>query len=161
MRRSPSGNVSRFWEKRPHDAPESANIERVDRILGSVVHLPLRYWKPSMFFAGAGDTDLAGLTAGRFPETPRRNGTHPVFSLAALPSGVGFQVCPCSSKRPFKTKEYRYISKECELLYTRHRMDRDSFLIEAVRFNIPESVAWRVRFKGLVPDRCVKRVVSE
>lgn len=109
-----------------------------------------------MFFFGAKDEELSGLTSSRFPGRVVSGKKHPVFSLKPLPEGVGFQVCPCSSKRPFEEGVFRYIEKGCRLRHTAYIMDRDSYLIELARFNIPVSMAGRLLFKGEVPADCLR-----
>jgi len=136
----------------------SENLRRnVEAVLGAVTHLPVKFWKPHMFFTGAKDEDLDSFTYGQFPKTTVSGKSHPVFSLRKLPENVGFTVCPCTSSRPFKLAKYRWINKGCKLRHTNHVMDRNSFLVEKVRFNVPRSVAYRLRFRGEVPDRCLKR----
>jgi hypothetical protein len=94
------------------------------------------------------------LSEGLFPAGPI-TGTHPVFSLQAQPDGVGFRVCPCSSKRPYHEKNPRYIRKGCRLLHTGHTLDRNSYLLEMIQFNIPRSIATELRFMGQVPEDCI------
>jgi len=142
-----------FWSSKREDSAVDRNIEK---ILGAVTNLPLRYWKPHMFFTGAKDMELASLTQGHFPAKKIKRKTHPIFSLEQLPLNTGFRVCPCSSKMPFQQKGFRFIRKGCSLLHTGHVMDRNSYLIEKVIFNIPSSVAYRLRFRGEVPGKCLK-----
>jgi len=142
----------RFWSSKKEDSAVDRSIEK---ILSAVTNLPLRYWKPHMFFTGARDIELASLTQGHFPVKQIKRKTHPIFSLEQLPLNTGFRVCPCSSKVPFQQKRFRFIRKGCRLLHTGHLMDRDSYLIEKVIFNIPSSVAFRLRFRGEVPEECV------
>jgi len=125
-------------------------------ILGAMSRLPLRYWQERMFFTGARDSELLRLTGSRFPCKPGHEGTHPVFSLRPLPDGVGFKVCPCSSKRPLRTRSFRFIKKGCRLSHTGHVMDRNSYLVEAVRFSIPPSVASALFFRGQAPEKCLQ-----
>lgn len=127
----------------------------IEAVLGSVTNLPLRYWKEKMFFRGLPDKSAFQLTAGQFPVRPT-SGSHPVFSLKALPEKAGFRVCPCSSKRPFSRETCRFIGKGCLLLHTGFAIDRDSFLIEKFQFNIPRSQAHRLRFLGEVPEECLR-----
>jgi len=142
-----------FWSSTGGNAAMDRNIEK---ILGAVTKLPLKYWKPGMFFVGAKDTELSLLTQGRFPAKQVKRKTHPVFSLERLPSNAGFKVCPCSSRTPYQQKRFRFIKKGCRLLHTYHLMDRNSYLVERLTFNIPSSVAFRLRFRGEVPDGCLK-----
>lgn len=125
------------------------------RILAAVVGLPLAYWKERMLFRGLPDKLSFQWSAGRFPAMPGP-GTHPVFSLKPLPDGAGFRVCPCSSKRPFDEKSFRFIQKGCRLLHTGYIMDRHSHLIEKIQLNIPRSLAPRLRFLGEVPEECIR-----
>ena len=143
-----------IWTKKPQSDAIWKNIEQT---LGAVNRLPLQYWKPNMFFVGAQDKTLSELTQGRFPAKQSKRKTHPVFSLEQLPFQTGFKVCPCSSRPPFQQNRCHYIKKGCRLKHTDHLMDRNSYLIEQVTFNIPSSVAFRLRFRGEVPDECVKR----
>jgi hypothetical protein len=133
-----------------------ALMRNAEAVFGATAHLPIQFWISSMFFTGASDQDLTILTHGEFPKTMIPRKTHPIYSLVKLPDGVGVTVCPCTSRRPFGRGVFRYIRKGCRLRYTQHTMDRDSFLVEKVRFNIPRSVAYELRFRGEVPDGCLK-----
>lgn len=128
----------------------------LDLVLGSVTQLPLKHWRRNFFFSGAKDEDFIELTGGEFPKKLVPKHRHPVFSIKSLPGNSGFKVCPCSSKRPYKSKEYRYISKGCRLLYTSHTMDRYSYLVETAGFNIPPTIAYMLWFKGEVPAECLR-----
>ena len=127
----------------------------LDLILGSVKNLPILYWRPSFFFFGARDEDLSDLTDHRFPAKLVPGRSHPVFSLRPLPNDVGFKVCPCTSKTPRIRSSFRFIQKGCLLDYTGYEMDRKSYLIEGITFNIPRSVAIGLRFRGKVPSECL------
>ena len=142
-----------LWSEPSNSDMLTKNIEAV---LGAVTHLPLKHWKPHMFFTGARDKDLSVFTNRQFPKKSVSRKSHPVFSLRKLPQDIGFAVCPCTSSRPFKRSRFRWINKGCKLRPTNFVMDRDSFLIEKVRFNIPRSVAYRLRFRGEVPDSCLR-----
>jgi hypothetical protein len=131
-------------------------MKNVEAVLGAVTHLPISFWKPNMFFTGARDDDLSLFTNGQFPKTNIPGKSHPVYSLRKLPQGVGFTVCPCSSKRPFSRGAFRYIRKGCQLGHTGHVMDRDSYLIERSRFNVPRSIAYELRFRGEVREECLE-----
>ena len=144
-----------IWSRRPQNAAVTKNIEK---ILAAGPRLPLQFWKPQMFFLGAGDKELFPLTDGRFPGKPTSQKSHPIFSLKELPETVGFKVCPCSSQIPYRQKKYRYIEKDCQLMHTRKVTDRKSYLIEDASFNIPPSVAFKLRFYGEVPEECLKSV---
>ncbi|MFH1351731.1 MAG: hypothetical protein ABII26_12480 [Pseudomonadota bacterium] len=130
--------------------------KEIEAILGSVIRLPVKYWKPRMLFFGAEDRELLDLTSGRFPAGQVTKKKRPVFSIESLPQRSGFRVCPCSSQIPYRKKKYRYIEKDCQLMHTGHVTDRKSYLIEEVSFNIPPSVASRLRFYGEVPKECLK-----
>ena len=130
----------------------------LDIILGSVKQLPLKHWRQNFFFSGAKDEDFIELTGGEFPKKLVPNHRHPVFSIKSLPGSSGFKVCPCSSKKPFKSRQYRYIRKECRLLHTHHAMDRYSYLVETASFNIPPTIAYTLWFKGEVPAECLRSV---
>ena len=149
--------LRREFELWPVSSITEILTKNVEAVLGAVTHLPVRFWRPHMFFTGAKDEDLSVFTNGQFPKKTVSRKSHPVFSLRKLPQDIGFTVCPCTSSRPFKRGGFRYIHKGCKLSHTNHVMDRDSFLVEKMRFNIPPSVAYRLRFKGEVPDRCLKR----
>ncbi|MDD5204085.1 MAG: hypothetical protein PHS17_01615 [Desulfobacterales bacterium] len=108
-----------------------------------------------MFFRGLPDKLAYEWSGGQFPAKPG-SGNHPVFSSKPLPDGTGFRVCPCSSKRPFDEKSFRFIRKGCRLLHTGYTMDRNSYLIEKIRLNIPRTLAHRLRFLGEVPEECIR-----
>lgn len=142
-------------KRRYHPRIAATADSTLETILGSVINLPLSYWRPGFFFVGADDNGLKKMTGNRFPEKLVTGKTHPVIALHPVSMNAGFGVCPCSSKIPFRQKRYRYIRKGCQLLHTRKVMDRNSYLIEHVRFNIPSSVASRLRFFGEVPESCI------
>ena len=131
--------------------------DNLDLILSSATALPLKYWRPGFWFRGAGDENLFLLTGGGFPHAVEKGKTHPVYALKALPGHAGFRVCPCSSKRPYQSPIVRFIRKGCVLKHKKHEMDRHSYLIEGVSFNIPVSEAGRLRFMGEVPEACIVR----
>ena len=143
--------ASSLWSTSPRGMTADRHLEAV---LGSVTRLPLPHWKDGMFFKGFPDESAWELSGGRFPAGPIR-GTHPVFSLKAQPDSVGFRVCPCSSKRPYHGETVRYVRKGCCLLHTGHIVDRNSYLVEECRFNIPRSLAAELRFLGQVPEDCI------
>ncbi|MFP4350100.1 MAG: hypothetical protein ACLFQY_17540 [Desulfococcaceae bacterium] len=145
---SPTG--SEFWSKRTLTADKHLSL-----VLGAATNLPLKYWQPHFYFTGAEDEKLAGITEGRFPATPIPKKTHPVFALKPLPDGAGCTVCPCSSRRPFDQAIYHFIRKGCRFLHTGFETDRNSYLVEQVRFNLPASVANRLHFRGEVPVECI------
>ena len=139
-----------FWSSHSHQMALQDNVENV---LGAVAHLPLKYWKEKMFFMGALDDELAQFTGGQFPARVVPGKSHPVFSLKPIPGRIGFMVCPCTSRKPLKSEPYIYIITGCELLHTRMRMDRNSYILREIRFPIPRSLAFALRFLGEVPER--------
>jgi len=131
----------------------------LDRVLGATLNLPLKYWRPRFYFTGAPDETIHELSGCEFPaaKPPAQlfHHTHPILALKSLPGTVGFKVSPCSSQKPYRRGRFRYIRAGCRLRYTDHVMDRDSYIIDNVRFNIPPSVAYRLRFFGEVPEACL------
>ncbi len=132
-------------------APTAA--KNLDLVLGSAFRLPLAFWRENFLFAGMADESLMTETNGLFPIKPREKGTHPVFALRPLPSGIGFAVCPCSTKS--WQNKHRWIEKGTRLLHTNRETDRRSYLIEDISFNMPASVASRLRFQGEVPPDAI------
>jgi hypothetical protein len=128
----------------------------LELILGSVKNLPITYWRPNYFFFGGKDIELKRLTDGAFPAKPVSGKSHPVFALRPLPQNVGFKVCPCSSQKPYAASAYRFIARNCRLEPTGYQMDRNSYLVETVELNIPRAFAYELRFRGRVPDSCLK-----
>lgn len=126
--------------------PTAAND--LDLILPSAISLPLPYWRRNFFFKGMADSRLAEETRGDFPAIPKRKGTHPVFALKPVLDQIGFTVCPCSSQPQYSMVPW--IEKGTRLLHTNHEMDRRSYLITHIRFNMPASVASQLRFQGEV-----------
>lgn len=106
-----------------------------------------------MFFYGAPDDDLFGMT-GSFPATRRREkDTHPLFVLKNL--STGHLVCPCSSKgRP---RDKRYIRSGCPLELKKDTTSVRSYLVEACCFTLPldTSFSRKLIFGGLVPSSCI------
>jgi len=103
---------------------------------------------------GAADRALQEHTCG-FPATVRKDKfTHPLYVLQVLP-GLGHQACPCSSKN-FGVR--RFVCAGCTLLYTNRQTDRDSFLVETYRFNLPLDSEFTdpLRFMGRVPLECLE-----
>jgi len=151
MDRSKNDNLSgkSLWKTTPTGA------RNLDMVLGSVVKLPLTYWRDHFFFMGADDAELFERSTGKFPKTSHPGKTHPIFSLKALPNHAGYRVCPCSSRKPFGRYGYRYIRKGCRLRFTNHEMDRDSYLVENILLNLPPTIAIKLRFKGEVPNICL------
>jgi len=132
-----------------------AALRRPDlSLLGSSIKaLPLSQWQDSMFFSGAPDKALKELSGG-FPATLRRDKTtHPIFVLAAHPSGP--LVCPCSSRG--SPRQNRFIHEGCRLEMKNHTMDRNSYLIEryAVTLPLDNDLSRHLVFQGRVPVSCL------
>ena len=123
-------------------------VTDLELILPSVISLPMAYWRKNFFFKGMTDSRLAEETHGDFPAIPKKQGTHPVFTLKPVLNHIGFVVCPCSSQPQYS--KVPWIEKGTRLLHTRHEMDRRSYLITHIRFNMPASVATQLRFQGEV-----------
>jgi hypothetical protein len=138
-------NFQDLWGYRKK-TPTAAND--LDLILGSVFSLPLAYWRKNFFFKGMTDDQLAEATLGNFPATPKKQGTHPVFALKPVLNHIGFVVCPCSSQPQYSPVPW--IEKGTRLLHTNHEMDRRSYLVNHIQFNMPASMASRLRFQGEV-----------
>lgn len=128
--------------------------EDLDVILGSVKSLPLPYWRKNFFFKGMNDCRLAQETDYNFPATPKKQGTHPVFALNPVLNHIGFVVCPCSSQPQYA--RVPWIEKGTRLLHTNREMDRRSFLVKQIRFNMPASVATQLHFQGEVPRDAIQ-----
>jgi hypothetical protein len=132
-----------------------AASRHLEDVLGATVNLPLRYWRADMLFSGAPDDRLHDLTAGLFPLRLVKKKTHPLFCLQVLPDAVGCRVCPCTSSRPRRAIPRRSIRQGCILAYTGQIMDRESYLVDEILFNVPADLAFKLRFRGLVPEKCL------
>jgi hypothetical protein len=53
----------------------------LDAILGSVISLPLPFWRENFFFKGMTDSRMAEETHGGFPAVPKKTGTLPLVTL--------------------------------------------------------------------------------
>ncbi len=153
--RPPRENLGTSFRSKPIDF--GPIIRNADALFEESSHLPLRYWQPAMLFTGAADRGLHPLTGGRFPAGPPTSKKRPVFALKSLPNASGFKVCPCSTKAPFNLDRHRHIRQGCKLHPTGRRVERDSYLVEKITFNIPPSMALSLRFLGIVPDECLMR----
>ncbi|MDT8379308.1 MAG: hypothetical protein RQ739_10490 [Desulfotignum sp.] len=131
-----------FQKKKPTAAND------LDLILPSVISLPLAWWRKNFFFKGMIDDRLAEETHGDFPAIPKKQGTHPVFALKPVLNHIGFVVCPCSSQPQYS--KVPWIEKGTRLLHTLKEMDRRSYLITRIQFNMPASVASQLCFQGEV-----------
>lgn len=147
-----SGFSDDLWPKGRRGTRASDNL---DLVLSSATYLPLSLWRRNFLFFGAGDEKLLLMTGGEFPATLERGKTRPVFCLAAIPGGVGFKACPCSTRPRFGGR-HRFIPEGCTLLHTRWRTDKTSFLVERYAFPVPKSLSSTLTFKGEVPPECLK-----
>ncbi len=127
------------------------------KILGSsITRLPVMFWEEQMFFFGAQDKKLKKITS-IFPyKLHKKKNTHPIFILKKI-ANFGFKVCPCSSKNFMK--DVRYIKEGCVLEITGHKMDRNSYILDFLHFNLPYNNNWNkeLRFVGKVPLECINR----
>jgi hypothetical protein len=130
----------------------------VHLILTSNARIPMRYWRPYFRFIGLRDATLHSLSDGAFPRKLEAGKMHPLFSLERLADGIGFKLCPCSSKKPFEMSRYRYIREGCQLLHTEEIVDRNSYLVENITLNIPPSMYRDMKFRGEVPEACIESV---
>jgi len=130
----------------------------LDTVLGSVVNLPMRWWRKNFLFFGARDDDLFSITFGIFPAVPIPDKSHPVICARRFPNTGGVKVYPCSTQKPWKSKKKspRYIPEGCRLLHTGVETDRNSYLLEMIPIRLPSSVAYRLRFRGEVPEDCIQ-----
>ena len=142
-----------LWKSETGSVTADKNLEL---ILTTNARLPLRFWRTHFWFIGLSDKTLLGLTEGLFPRKLKGDKWRPLFSLERMANGVGFKVCPCSSKKPFNMNEFRFVIEGCRLLHTNHVLDRNSYLVEEITVNIPTSMALDVRFKGEVPEPCIQ-----
>ncbi len=99
------------------------------------------------------DETIHGLSDQRFPGKVISFKRRPIFCLKVLPNNIGAEVCPCSTQKQYKKS--RYIRKDCRLEYTGYIMDKKSFLVERIRFNIPSFSAGKLTFRGKVPAGCI------
>ena len=141
-----------LWGK---SSPTPTADKNLDLILGSATHLPLKYWRQNFFFKGGLNSALKTMTQGKFPVKADPKGTHPVFALKPLAQGAGFEVCPCSSSA---WKKYKWIEKGTQLLHTGRIMERTSYLVEQIRFNLPASESMNLRFMGQVADSDIRSI---
>ena len=132
-----------------------AVLRNANVLLKEAAHIPLIYWQPSMLFTGAADRGLHRLTCGSFPAGQPTAKKRPIFALSTLPHSSGFKVCPCSTKPPRIPGPARLIRGGCILRPTGRPVERDSYLVEKITFNIPPSMALSLRFLGIVPDECI------
>ena len=141
-----------FWDKA---SPTMTADNNLDLILGSVTHLPLKYWRRNFFFKGGLNSTFKTMTQGQFPVKADPKGTHPVFALKPVAHGAGFKVCPCSSSA---WKKLKWIKKGTQLLHTERIMEKTSYLVEHIQFNMPVSESIKLRFMGEVNDHDIHSI---
>jgi hypothetical protein len=138
------------------NCPSSTSpMKDISPVLGAVTKLPPAYWEPRMFFFGAPDSELLNATGGGFPCVLVQGKTHPVFSLEPLPDHAGYMACPCSSSVQ-RGAEATFIRNGCILDHTGHTIDRDVYVLDQLKFPVPRAIAGRLRFKGRVPETCLR-----
>jgi hypothetical protein len=118
--------------------------KKLELVLTTNAHIPLKLWRKNFWFSGAKDETLHALTGGEFSRKIVDGKTHPMLALNPLERGVGCSVCPCSSKKPHGAASFRFIRKGCTLRYTGHVMDRDSYMVDALSFSIPSALAYEL-----------------
>ena len=141
-----------LWGK---SSPTMTADKNLDLILGSVTHLPLKYWRRNFFFKGGLNSTFKTMTQGQFPVKADPKGTHPVFALKPVAHGAGFKVCPCSSSA---WKKLKWIKKGTQLLHTERIMEKTSYLVEHIQFNMPVSESIKLRFMGEVDDHDIHSI---
>jgi hypothetical protein len=141
-----------IWKKSPSTPTADKNL---DLILGSAINLPLKYWRKNFFFKGGRNSKLKTMTEGKFPVKADPEGTHPVFALKQVANGSGFEVCPCSSSA---WKRQKWVAKGTQLLHTGKIMEKTTYLVEQIRFNLPASEAMNLRFMGRVADQDIHSI---
>jgi hypothetical protein len=125
------------------------------QILSHSTSLPVRYWQPDFYFWGMLDETIHGLSDQRFPGKIIPFKRRPIFCMRVLPNNIGAEVCPCSTQKQYIKS--RCIRKGCQLEYTGHVMDKKSYLVERIRFNIPSFSAGKLSFRGKVPAKCIAK----
>ena len=127
----------------------------IERILVDGARLPLAYWRSNFFFMGGLNRTLSTLTRGQFPAKADPDGTHPVFALHPVAGGAGFAACPCSTSG---RNSLKWVNRNTKLLHTGYLMERTSYILDRIRFNIPASEASKLRFKGEVPQSAIQTI---
>lgn len=133
--------------------PKTEQPDILEEMGRALLRMPFHLWEERFSFRGALNTALREKT-GVFPGRLGKPGeTHPVFLLRKL-GNFGFQACPCTSKEHGKA---RFIRKDCLLEITEKKMDRDSYVLEWMAFNLTEADAFRrgLVFQGRVPVACL------
>lgn len=76
--------------------PVSSNSEtltkNVEAVLGAVTHLPVRFWKPHMFFTGAKDEDLSSFTLSQKKGSRPPSPWQPIAGQSLDLSGIAFPI---------------------------------------------------------------------
>jgi len=134
--------------------PPKVQPPRLLEDLGSnVIRLPFKSWEERFYFRGALNTALREKT-GMFPAKLGKAGeTHPVYLLRKI-GNYGFQACPCTSRPQSKA---RFVRRGCVMEYTNRKMDKDSYILDQMAFNLTEADAFRrdLVFFGRVPENCL------
>lgn len=141
-----------IWEKPPGTMTAQTDLER---ILVEGARLPLAHWRSNFFFMGGLNRTLSTLTRGQFPAKADPDGTHPVFALHPVAGGAGFAACPCSSSG---RNNLKWVNRNTKLLHTGYLMEKTSYIIDRIRFNIPASEASKLRFRGEVPQSAIQTI---
>ncbi len=135
----------------PPPAPRPDVLEEMGE---SVLRIPFHYWEERFWFRGALNTALREKT-GVFPARLGLKGeTHPVYMLRKI-GNLGFQACPCTSK---SHKKALHIRKGCVLEITKREVDRNSYILRQMVFNLTEQDSFRrnMMFIGRVPESCLQ-----
>ena len=133
--------------------PKTEQPNVLEEMGQGVLRMPFDLWEERFYFRGALNTALRDKT-GVFPARLGKAGeTHPVYLLRGI-GNFGFQACPCTSTKQGGT---RYVRQGCALEITNKKMDRDSYILEKMAFNLTADDAFRRRlvFLGRVPERCL------
>ncbi len=136
-----------IWQ---HYAPGS--LPDLNSLGEAITYIGIRFRQKGMLFKGAKDKALRSITR-EFPRIIRTS--HPILVLDTGPD-LYHRVCPCTSK--FSNMSRRYIKAECKLEITGRVSDRTTFILDCYAFNLPIKQEWigKLRFMGLVPNKCIK-----
>ena len=139
-----------LWETdpSPSDPPDILHV------LTTSDTLPVRYWRHGFLFRGLFDETLHKLTLSKFPSKIVPFKRRPVFCLRVLTHQIGAEVSPCTTKK--QSGKTRFIHKGCILYHAGHYIEKDSYIIEKIRFKIPSYTAGRLKFLGEVPRSCIR-----
>ncbi|NDY73839.1 hypothetical protein DO021_18915 [Desulfobacter hydrogenophilus] len=141
-----------IWGKQRRTMTADTDLELV---LVDGARLPLSLWRKHFFFKGGLNLTLKTLTRGIFPAKANPKGTHPIVALNPVAGGIGFSVCPCSSSG---YRHKTWVDKGTSLFYTGHIMEKTTYFVDHIRFNIPASEAVKLRFKGEIPVNAIQAI---